>query len=765
MEREPETSRPNGATVDVSVDVESAERLLAAQNRVLARIAQGCSVEALVTSVADYVDAFANGWHPTVHLVERKSKRLSKGIAKGLDASLPKRMEAISPTEAWPTGLAVTSRAPVVATGGSADAPWCSEYVDLEKHFELRCGGAFPTAGARQERDDEPAMAVISLFARRGPKLPPPPGFVLEVACSLLAMGLERLRTEEAEHRLQDCEERYALAARGSNDGFWDWNLKTDEMCLSPRFCARIGLEAEETSAPAASWWRRIHPDDRERVKRTVEAHLAGETEVFECEHRMRHEERRYIWVLSRGQAVQDESGAPKRIAGSLTDITKQKLAEKRLRHDALHDPLTGLPNRTMFMQHLGRTLERTHRSHAPFTFAVLFLDFDRFKRINDSLGHLVGDELLIAIAQRLGACVRPSDTVSRLGGDEFAILLEPVEGVSEATRVAGRIHQAPREPFRVSGLELFITVSIGIAIGSKSYIRPDDLLRDADTAMYRAKAAGKARHEVFDEAMHARAVEQLRLESALRMALRRNELLLHYQPVVSLKDGTLEGLEALTRWNHPSRGELPPAAFLPVAEDSGLIVEIGWWVLTEACGQMSRWRSALPAAEALSVHVNLSEKQLFHEELTDRIESVLKETGLPPERLVLDIPETVIMTNAESSVTILTQLKSLSLRIHLDDFGTGYSSLGYLHRFQIDTLKIDHSFIRHLRASGDNWTTVRAIIRLADNLGMDVIAEGVESEEQIEELKKLSCRSAQGSIFYPPSSANATRALLEKLS
>ena len=465
----------------------------------------------------------------------------------------------------------------------------------------------------------------------------------------------------------------------------------------------------------------------------------------------MVHAEGRYLWVLTRGEAVRDVHGAPARIAGSLTDITKQKLAEERLRHDALHDDLTGLPNRSMVMDHLGRVLERARRSEQTFQFVVLFLDFDRFKRINDSLGHLVGDQLLIAIARRLGSCVRPSDTVARLGGDEFAILLERVAGVTGQTRVAERIHQALREPFRVSSLEVFITASIGIAVASRTYERPEGILRDADTAMYRAKAAGKARHEVFDEAMHARAIEQLKLEVELRLAVKRKEFCLLYQPVVSLEDGRPVGVEAFARWQHPNRRLLAPVSFLSVAEESGLIVDIGWWIFREACTQMKAWQDRFQSARSLAIHGNLSGKELFQPEFPERIEPVLAETGLKPEHLVLDIPENVIMHKAESSVTILCQLKSLALRIHLDDFGTGYSSLGYLHRFRIDTLKIDHSFIRHLRSGGENWKTVRAIMSLADNLGMDVIAEGVESEEQFEQLRKLRCKSAQGIFFEEP--------------
>jgi diguanylate cyclase (GGDEF)-like protein/PAS domain S-box-containing protein len=570
--------------------------------------------------------------------------------------------------------------------------------------------------------------------------------------CALLRdVSLEKERAE----RLRDCEERYALQARGAKDGLWDWNLEAGEISLSSRYCALVGLGATELRVSPQEWKARVHSEDLARVEEELAAAMAGRASIFESEHRMTHVGGSSLWVLVRGEVIREKSGRPTRIAGSLTDITSQKLAEDRLRHDALHDELTGLPNRTMLMDRLRRHLQRAKHSQREFRFAVLFLDFDRFKRVNDSLGHHAGDQLLAAIARRLSECLRPGDTVARLGGDEFAIVLERLGDVTEATRVAERVHQTLRDPFQLHGIELSITTSIGIAIGDKSYADPGDVLRDADTAMYRAKAAGKARHEIFDAAMHARAVEQLKLEAELRQAVQREEFQLLYQPVVSLSDRRIVGFEALTRWRHPTRGLLPPSAFLQTAEETGLIVELGWWVLREACRQLKRWQrwtdEETVSHGVVSVHVNISDRQLFHPDLAGRIEQTLGEIGLDAERLALDISENVIMQKAESSVTILSQLKSLGVKIHLDDFGTGYSSLGYLHRFEIDTLKIDRSFVRHLRAGGENWTAVRTIVGLAHNLGMSVIAEGVETEEQLDELAGFGCTQGQGSLFSPP--------------
>jgi diguanylate cyclase (GGDEF)-like protein/PAS domain S-box-containing protein len=546
-------------------------------------------------------------------------------------------------------------------------------------------------------------------------------------------------------------ENRYVYAARGARDGLWDWNLETNDLLLSPRWSALLGLEEVERLTSPSEWLSRIHPDDRRRVEDQLGTAASGDVLLFESEHRLRHQDGRYLWVLARGEVTHGAGGDPARIAGSLSDITQQKTAERRLRHEADHDELTGLPNRSTVMEHLSRLLERARRSTREMKFAVLFLDFDRFKRINDSLGHVAGDLLLAAISRRLKECVRPGDVVGRLGGDEFGIVLGRLRDVAEATRVADRIHQLLRQPFDIQGIEVFITTSIGIAVGTRAYKRPVDLLRDADTAMYRAKAAGKGRHEIFDSGMQAQASEQLQLESDLRRALVRDEIRLLYQPIVSLLDRSIQGFEALARWKHPTRGLLPPSAFLPAAEETGLIVELGVSALRKASIQAGRWQQTSPDRRSLTIHVNLSDKQLFEPDLAAIVAGILRETRIEPAALVLDIAENVVMQKADAAVAILRQLKTLGLGIHLDDFGTGYSSLGYLHRLDIDTLKIDRSFVRNLRSGSDNWIVVRSIIGLAENLGMGVIAEGVESEEQLQELVGLGCLLGQGSLFHEP--------------
>ena len=569
----------------------------------------------------------------------------------------------------------------------------------------------------------------------------------------------ERKRAEAA---LRESEERYALAAAGANDGLWDWDLKKNQIVFSPRWKEMLGFGQQEIANSADEWFDRIHPDDRERVRCEIERHRLGLSTHLESEHRVRHRDGSYRWILCRGLAVRDEAGQPYRMAGSHSDFTERKRAEEQLVHDAAHDRLTGLPNRGVIIRAMERSLGRAERRR-DYSFAVLYLDVDRFKLFNDSFGHIVGDELLVAIASRLKACVRPSDMLVRLGGDEFALLLEDISDVTDATRVANRIHEALSTPFDVSGQEVFATTGIGIALGGAHYKHPEELLRDADTAMCRAKARGKACHEIFDTAMHKRALEVLQLETGMRWALERDEFLLHYQPIVSLENGEIAGVEALVRWRHPERGLVPPGDFVPVAEESGLIVPIGWRVLTKSCEQMRSWLAETPPRGQFGLSVNISAKQFVQPDVVDKVRSILEETGLEPTCLRLEMTESAVMENAEAAFPRLSELKSLNVSLYVDDFGTGYSSLSYLHRFPIDTLKVDRSFVVDLGRRDEAIEIVRTIIALAHSLKMKVVAEGVETREHVDILRGLECEYAQGYYFSKPITGDAVAALLQK--
>jgi diguanylate cyclase (GGDEF)-like protein/PAS domain S-box-containing protein len=558
-----------------------------------------------------------------------------------------------------------------------------------------------------------------------------------------------------AEELLRESEERYALAARGANDGLWDWKLATGEVYLSSRWNQMLGRADRDRRSDPEEWFLLIHPADRDRVKAEIAAHLSGTTSEFASEYRMRHQNGSFIWVLSRGIAVRNDAGTAVRIAGSQTDITEGKVA----------DPLTGLPNRLYFIDKLESSIEAVHQSAG--LFAVLFLDLDGFKLINDSLGHGAGDELLMGIAGRLRSGVRDgratqSSVVARLGGDEFAVLLNDVRDVADAAVVAQRILDKLESPFRLGERQVFATVSIGIALSSSGGT-PEELLRNADTAMYHAKAKGKARLAIFDEGMRERAVARLEIETGLRKAIAAGQLILYYQPEISVSSGRVTGYEALVRWNHPERGVLPPSEFIPVAEESELIVHLGKWVLREACRQMAEWHKSFVFDPPLTISVNVSPRQLNHGGLVQDVEAVLSETGLDPKYLTLEVTEGSIMQDAETALITLRQLKSMGIGLEIDDFGTGYSSLSYLQRLPFDTVKVDRSFIKELGVSAESSEIVRTIVELARTLEMDVVAEGVETEDQFRKVTALGCEYVQGFYFAKPASARVTRALMQE--
>ncbi len=503
-----------------------------------------------------------------------------------------------------------------------------------------------------------------------------------------------------------------------------------------------------------------IHHEDAGGVFEHIKRLVKGQLPVFQVELRLKHKFGREVWVLASVSLASHNHNQSVHLIFQMQDITDRKLAEQQLQHDAFHDALTGLPNRAMFLDHLRLAIARMQRREG-IGFAVLYLDVDRFKVINDSLGHPVGDQLLNGIARRLEATLRPGDTVARLGGDEFILLIEELHGETEAICVAERIQKELQVAFDLSGREVYATVSIGISSSWTSYLNPEDIVRDADTAMYRAKQHGKARHEIFDGEMHKHATSVLQLETDMRHALERGEFFIHYQPIVALDDFKLCGFEALVRWQHPERGFISPVEFIPIAEETGLIIPLGEWVLREACGQMNRWQKIFPADPPLAVSVNLSGKQFIQQDLIKHVAGIITETGIDPKGLKLEITESMVMDNVETATEMLKQLRALGLKLSIDDFGTGYSSLSYLHRFPVNTLKIDRSFVTRMTDNNENLEIVRTIITLAQTLGMDVVAEGVETKEQLTMLRDLGCENGQGYFFSKPVDAKGAEKII----
>ena len=456
-------------------------------------------------------------------------------------------------------------------------------------------------------------------------------------------------------------------------------------------------------------------------------------------------------WVSTTKLPLRDREGQIIGTFGISRDITPRKKAEEQLQRQAFYDPLTDLPNRALFLDRLQHLCNRARRTLGSPLFAVLYLDLDRFKAINDSFGHQAGDELLIGAARRINHCLRPGDTLTRLGGDEFTVLLDNVRSEADATGVAERINQELAAPFDIFGHEVFTSVSVGIALSSAGREAADEMLRDADTAMYSAKAAGRARHEVFTGDMHRRAVSSLRLENDLRRALERQEIVPYYHPIVDLDTGALVGFEALARWQHPTRGILGPDLFIPVAEESGLMGTIGEWMLAESCRQMREWQRAYPAQSTLAVSVNVSGRQLSEGGVPSGVERVLGATGLDPACLTLEITESTLMHHLDAGADVIRRLHAMSVGLHLDDFGTGYSSLAYLHAFPVHGLKVDRSFVNRMDRNPEQLAIVKAIVSLAHNLGMGVVAEGIETHAQAEVLRGLRCRRGQGYLYSEP--------------
>lgn len=560
---------------------------------------------------------------------------------------------------------------------------------------------------------------------------------------------------------LLSSEERYELVIQAANDGVWDWDLKLNHVYYSARWRFMLGFTEESIRNSPNEWLSRVHPDDIEGLKADIKAHLEGKTPLFENEHRLLHADDSYIWVLARGLALRNEQNKAYRFAGSISDFTRRKDYETRLLHDAMHDPLTRVPNREYFLENLENALGRTQRRE-DYHAAIILLDLDRFKLINDGFGYSAGDQLLIEITQRLKRTLRTMDTVSRFSGDEFAILLDEINGLPDAIQVTKRIHTILSQPYILENQEISPNASFGVVMLTRGYQNAEEILRDADTALNQAKANGRGRFEIFDKEMHFYTLNRLKIESELRQALKRQELKVFFQPVITAESGEIDFIEALLRWQHPEKGLIPTDEFIPVAEESGVIGMIDEFVIRTACNEARGWLDA--GFKDFRVSVNISPKLLMNPELADIIHSILADTELPFENLILEITESTNVYNSGTAIQNLFDLTSIGIRVFLDDYGRVASSLEQLKRLPVHAIKISQSFIKDLPLNSDDTAIIDAIIAMAHILGMQVAAVGVDNIQQMQYLTRKKCDYLQGFLFSQPlNRTDFLRLLFEK--
>ena len=555
-----------------------------------------------------------------------------------------------------------------------------------------------------------------------------------------------------AEGELREAQERFRSAFENAPIGMalmaLDGRLFRVNRALA-HILGRSGRELLGSSVVDLS-----HPEDLSDLRASMRELLSGEVPSTQLEQRYVHHDGHPVWIAVSVSLVRDLQSTPLYFVCQMEDITERRASGEALAHQAIHDPLTGLPNRMLFVERLERELARAAVNHERV--AVLFLDLDRFKVVNDSLGHSAGDRLLVAVADRLNNAVRPSDLVARFGGDEFTVLCPNVPSEETAELIAERLIQATSRPVALTEGEVFVTASIGIALSGSESDSSETLLRNADVAMYRAKEMGRDRSEIFDTRSHHHAVDSLRTGNALHRAIERGELRVHYQPVINLEDGLISGFEALIRWEHPERGLVPPMEFIPLAEETGLIVPLGAWALTEACRQLSMWQSRRADGRRLTMSVNLSPRQLAEPGLTNEVARILHDSGVAPECVWLEITETTLMRDAESAMSALGALRSLGLHLAVDDFGTGYSSMAYLERLPVEVLKVDRSFVHGVGQRADSTAIATAIVSLSRALGLRTVAEGIETTEQLDELRNVGCEMGQGWLFGAAKPADA---------
>lgn len=577
------------------------------------------------------------------------------------------------------------------------------------------------------------------------------------IQCNIRDMTARNQLEEELRQLAENLEKEKARLVEAqllAKAGSWEMDLQNNTLTWSDEIYRIFEIEPTEFGATYEAFLELLPPDEQAVVNKAYTQSIANH-KPYTIEHRLRMKDNSIKIVHEYCQTFYDEEGKPIRSVGTVKDITERKLIEEQLLYNALHDDLTGLANRKLFMEHLHVAIKHSKR-HLDTIFAVLFLDIDRFKVVNDSLGHVEGDKLLEQIARRLESSLRLSDLVARIGSDEFAILLTPLDDEIDARQIAERIQENLKGGFDLTEREIFTSASIGITLSTAKYTHAEDMLRDADIAMYRAMAGGKAQYQVFTPEMHKEALEQIQMEIELRQALVRQEFLIHYQPIINLDTNTIIAFESLIRWQHPTRGMVLPKEFIPMAEETGLIFQLGKWIINESCRQLREWQISNQAASSLMISVNLSSKQFQQPLLVEQVAEALETTGLNSGCLKLEITESYILGNPEMAIAMINGLRSLGVKICLDDFGTGYSSLSYLHQLPIDYLKIDHSFINQIAKGEDAAEIVYTIIKLAQNLKVKVIAEGIETAFQLARLQQLNCEYGQGYFFSKPLEAEA---------
>jgi diguanylate cyclase (GGDEF)-like protein/PAS domain S-box-containing protein len=560
-------------------------------------------------------------------------------------------------------------------------------------------------------------------------------------------------------HNIVTDVERRALALTGAGDMIWDWDVSADRIYTSPETEHLLGLKRGALDGPASRWLDVLHALDRDRFRAALDGVLEQRRGRLMQDFRLRTPEGHYLWFALKARPVVGSDGEVVRLVGTLTDVTEFKNAEERLLHDAVHDNLTGLPNRQLFIDRLESVMAFA-KSDPNIRATVVVIDLDRFKQVNDSVGIAVGDSILLTLARRLGRLLKPQDTLARLTGDQFAMIILSERDPTRLIAFAETIRRTLRAPITFNDREIFLTASIGLALGDGQPSRTEEVLKDAELAMYHAKRIGGDRIELFKAAMRARKTDRLTLESELRRALEREEISIHYQPIIRLEDRSVAGFEALARWEHPKLGRMSPAEFIGVAEEIGLIVDLGLFVLERSARQLSIWQKSFRRSNPIFVSVNVSSRQLLRHDLIHDLRTVLSRSGLARGTLKLELTESLVMENPEHAAQLLSRIRELGAGLALDDFGTGHSSLAYLQRFPFDTIKIDQSFVR-TNNKGTRPVILRSIISLAHDLGMDVVAEGAETDSDAVELYQLGCEYAQGYVFGEPMTAEAARKLL----